>query len=215
MRKIASGLLVAIMIAALVAGLTVTAQPSGYTVDGYVRDSSSNEVLSDVQVRLTGNGMDQSRNTDNGGYYQFQDVPSGSYSLQFSAGDFNSKGVSVTVTNTDVTQNVQLNPTSGSGNGGGSGSDSPFGNFDTGMLETMVYVGLILMVVFFVCLITITIALCAMFVRMGKVRKELTEINENLEELREKPTPQNVMQPQMHMPPQQWVQQPPPPPQTQ
>ena len=83
--------------------------PNG-TISGTILDPNG-AVVPFAQVTITNeqSGFYQSVNSNQEGFYEFKDVPNGTYKLKFDAGGFNSKEIAqVAVNGGEATQNAQL-----------------------------------------------------------------------------------------------------------
>ncbi|MFO7619428.1 MAG: carboxypeptidase-like regulatory domain-containing protein [Thermoplasmata archaeon] len=196
------------MMAALCAS-SVFAQTTA-NVSGHVYDESNHAPVSgaDIYVKNTDTSEDYHFTTGDNGYFN-SNLPLGNYHVEVTADDYFdwSQDFSIEDT-TPQTNNIYLTPENWPGhenpgeNTGGDnedgGFDMPFGDMDEEFITTMLTLLISLVVIFFICLITITIALVAMFVRLGKIRKELAALNE-------------AQKPRAQAPPVQYQQPPPPP----
>ena len=178
------------------------------TVSGHVLNEDNEQPVSNANIVIESldNPQEYYTNTDGGGYYTV-DLPAGEYHVTVNANNYQQWETDFSMSPYPQTNDIYLNPISDSydnndddygGTGDSEGFEMPFSDLDEEFLTTMLTIIVSLIVIFFVCLVTITIALVAMFVRLGKIRKELTALNEN-----QKPKAQ--VQPV-------YQQQPPPPP---
>lgn len=188
----------------------LTAVPAGMaqgqtaTASGHIYNESNSQPVSGANVMATSMDTSQvySDVTDGSGYYSIN-LPPGNYRVTVDAGGFEHWEETNFLMGIDPAYNdIYLSPEGGGSggddyDGGDDSSDSPFGDLDEEMLETMVKVLIALVVIFFICLITMTTALVMMSVRLGKIRKELKAVNETLEEMvpDETPVPQAYQQP--------------------
>ena len=82
-----------------------TSTPSGTgIVFGYVNDEDEN-YLEGVAVTIAGNGYSDSVNTDEDGYYEFDDVPAGDYTVTYTKTGYETQTQEVTV---EAGEDVQL-----------------------------------------------------------------------------------------------------------
>jgi hypothetical protein len=145
-----------------------------YQVQGNVMKEGSSNGVSNANIEFTNTSSSQKSycSTDGSGYYQislsegqsasgYQDY---SYSSQLAVfSNFN--------------QNFNMKANSGSDGS----SDNPFNNISMpdGM-EPLIFIGVFFCLGIPIALIIISIVLAAIFVRMGKVRKELTKISDKV-----------------------------------
>ena len=81
-----------------------TSTPSGTgIVFGYVNDEDEN-YLEGVAVTIAGNGYSDSVNTDEDGYYEFDDVPAGDYTVTYTKTGYETQTQEVTVEEGDEAQ---------------------------------------------------------------------------------------------------------------
>jgi len=81
-----------------------TSTPSGTgIVFGYVNDEDEN-YLEGVTVTIAGNGYSDSVNTDEDGYYEFDDVPAGDYTVTYTKTGYETQTQEVTVEEGDEAQ---------------------------------------------------------------------------------------------------------------
>jgi hypothetical protein len=159
-------------------------EQTGNTVSGYVRSSSNNSPISGAQIQIESNDNPSNYHTssDGSGYYSI-DLPPGDYHVTVTCDDYHQWETDFTMGMNPETRDIFLDPESSGGsidNGGDdSGFEMPFGDMDEDFMATMMTILVSLVVTFFICLITITIALIVISSRLGKIRKELIALNES------------------------------------
>ncbi len=200
-KMLACGIVTFLMIAAMA---TFVSGQASNSVSGYIRDSSDNSPISGAEVHAE-NTMDSSdyyASSDGSGYYSIN-LPPGDYHVTVTHNDYQQWETDFTMGPYPESRDIQLDPKNyGGGDIGGDSEDGgfemPFGDIDEDSIMTIVMILVSLVVVFFICLITITIALIVISSRLGKIRKELIALNEG-------------QKPKVQAPP-QYQQVPPPPP---
>ena len=207
-KRIFAIIAVCCVMAALCAS-SVFAQSTA-NVSGHVYDESNHAPVSgaDIYVENTETSEGYHFTTGDNGYFN-SNLPLGDYRVMVTADDYFdwSQDFSIEDT-TPQTNNIYLTPENWPGhenpgeNTGGDnedgGFDMPFGDIDEDSIMTLMIIMVALVVTFFICLITITVALMVISSRLGKIRKELIALNES-------------QKPKVQAPPPMYQQAPPPP----
>lgn len=219
MNKRISALIIVCCVMATLCASSAFAQVT-VNVSGHVYDESNNAPISgaDIHVQNTDTSEEYHFITGENGYYS-SNLPFGDYSVSVTEDDYQewSQYFSIADTSPQV-HDIYLTPVNDYTPGGldddsdsysdddssstddeSEGIDMPFGDMDEDSIETIMIVLISLVVIFFICLVTITIALMVISVRLGKIRKELVALNE-------------AQKPKVQAAP-QYQQPPPPPPQ--
>ncbi|UCG70256.1 MAG: carboxypeptidase regulatory-like domain-containing protein [Thermoplasmata archaeon] len=194
-----------------------------HQVSGYVYEEGSYRTIDGAEVEIEGEGIWDTSYTDGSGYYSFW-VEDGSYSVHVSANGYYDEDEWVNVDGEDVNQNFFLYEMYGDGNGGGGDGDGDgdedsdgeddgaAGEFGELGDQVMTYATICgaFFIILMVSLLVMAIASVGIFMRLGKIKKELKNnpIGKSAQQQPSYPAQQTQPQPGYNQPQQQPYTQP-------
>ncbi len=160
------------------------------TVSGHVFNEDNEQPVpgANIVIESLDSSQNYYANTDGSGYYSVN-LPAGEYHVTVNANNYQQWETNFYMGLSPQNYDIPLNPTGGyydnydddpsDGSGDFEGFEMPFGDMDEEFITTMLTILVSLIVIFFICLVTITVALIIISSRLGKIRKELIALNES------------------------------------
>jgi Na+-transporting methylmalonyl-CoA/oxaloacetate decarboxylase gamma subunit len=184
-RTISAVILGLFMIVSLLGAASMVAAQE-HQISGHVYEEGTSWGIDGANVHIEGDSS-WDITTDSSGFYSIW-VPNGGYSISVSASGYYDQDSWVNVEEESVTQDFHLSETYGDGNGGGgngngNGDNGGDGNGENGLPDEfnqlgeqvgsyMMLCGAIF-IVLVIAFLVMAIASVGIFVRLGKIRKEL------------------------------------------
>jgi hypothetical protein len=179
-------LALAVWMALSLAGAALSQVPD-HNLSGEVLDNDTNDGISGASLRFenTMTSDVQYASTDWSGHYSIT-LEGGPYEVTVSAGGYEDDSQSLYLSG-DQTYEFRLSETYSGGDGSGDGNDGGFDPLaEMDQFMWVIYLVVAILITTFVCIVITAVATTATFVRLGKVKKGLKEIDEKIDDLEQR-----------------------------